>query len=106
MCEELARQPDEFNGHLVMFRSFYNFNLKGEDELISKGAYLHIQGLKGLGVQELQESLGMVLTLCWHCTERAHLRSKDERLCSLCFGSLDAMPEMYRHDMATRFGRI
>ncbi|CAK8992858.1 Poly(A)-specific ribonuclease PARN (Deadenylating nuclease) (Deadenylation nuclease) (Polyadenylate-specific ribonuclease) (parn-A) [Durusdinium trenchii] len=61
MCEELARQPDEFNGHLVMFRSFYNFNLKGEDELISKGAYLHIQGLKGLGVQELQESLGMVL---------------------------------------------
>ena len=66
MCEHLAKQPNEFNGRLVMFRGFYNFNLHGEDELITQGAYLHIQGLKGHGVQELQDSLGLALKLPHH----------------------------------------
>ena len=63
MCNALGRFPDELNGHLMMFRGFYNFNLHGEDELVTKGAYLHIQGLKGRGVQDLQESMKSVLIL-------------------------------------------
>eukprot|EP00438_Fugacium_kawagutii_P009034 Skav202969 [mRNA] locus=scaffold2274:415691:421547:- [translate_table: standard] len=63
MCAGLGRLPDEFNGHLVMFRGLYNFNLHGDDELLTKGAYLHIKGLKGRGVQDLQDSLKAVLSL-------------------------------------------
>ena len=61
MCDALGRFPDELNGHLMMFRGFYHFNLRGDDELVTKGAYLHIQGLKGRGVQDLQESMQSVL---------------------------------------------
>lgn len=61
MCDAVGRRPDEFNGHLMMFRGLYNFNLLGEDELLTKGTYLHIKGLKGRGVQDLQDSLQVVL---------------------------------------------
>jgi hypothetical protein len=65
MCDAVGRRPDEFNGHLMMFRGLYNFNLLGEDELLTKGTYLHIKGLKGRGVQDLQDSLQVVLSLRW-----------------------------------------
>ena len=49
----------------MMFRGLYNFNLLGDDELLTKGTYLHIKGLKGRGVQDLQDSLQVVLSLRW-----------------------------------------
>lgn len=63
MCDALGRFPDELQGQLMMFRGFYYFKLHGDDELVTKGAYLHIQGLKGRGVQDLQESMQSVLIL-------------------------------------------
>jgi len=42
-------------GRSTMWRSLYNFNLAGEnDELASKGTYVHVSGLKGLDDKPLK----------------------------------------------------
>ena len=63
MCEALGQRPEEFNGRLMMFRGLYHFNLHGTDELLTKGSYLHVKGLKGRGAQDLQDTLQAVLNL-------------------------------------------
>jgi len=44
LCPE--RVP-ALRGRTTMWRSLYHFNLYGEDELITKGTYVHARGLKG-----------------------------------------------------------
>lgn len=44
LCSERA---SKLSGRTTMFRSLFHFNLRGDDELISNGVYVHTRGLKG-----------------------------------------------------------
>merc|ERR1712139_449176 len=63
-CEfaHLAKQalcPDllpALNGRCTMWKSLYNFNLSGDDELVTKGIHVHARGLKGHDVKFVQDA--------------------------------------------------
>lgn len=42
-----AEHMSSLNGRTTMWKSLYHANLLGEDELIAKGIYVHVAGLKG-----------------------------------------------------------
>lgn len=46
----------KFNGRGTMFRALFHFNLSGDDELISKGVYVHARGLKGWNADEFKNA--------------------------------------------------
>mmetsp|Transcript_62751 Transcript_62751/g.147140 ORF Transcript_62751/g.147140 Transcript_62751/m.147140 type:complete len:542 (+) Transcript_62751:68-1693(+) len=61
LFSEADKTAEPFKGRLVMFRNFFNVNLLGDDELITKGSYLHTRGLKGRSASDFSSSLQSIL---------------------------------------------
>lgn len=53
LCPE---NVSKFNGRATMFRALFHFNLSGDDELISKGVYVHARGLKGWSADDFKNA--------------------------------------------------
>merc|ERR1711988_1738892 len=53
LCPDLM---PALNGRCTMWRSLYNFNLSGDDELVTKGIHVHARGLKGHDVKFVQDA--------------------------------------------------
>lgn len=57
LCSERA---STLNGRTTMFRSLFHFNLSGEDELTSKGVYVHTRGLKGRDAKDFKSAFAEI----------------------------------------------
>eukprot|EP00930_Biecheleria_cincta_P054952 TRINITY_DN41328_c0_g1_i1.p1 TRINITY_DN41328_c0_g1~~TRINITY_DN41328_c0_g1_i1.p1 ORF type:complete len:605 (+),score=133.46 TRINITY_DN41328_c0_g1_i1:63-1817(+) len=55
-----SENVSKFNGRSTMFRALFHFNLSGDDELISKGVYVHARGLKGWSADAFKNALAEI----------------------------------------------
>jgi len=56
-----AERMSSLNGRTTMWKSLYHLNLCGEDELIAKGIYVHIAGLKGRDEKHLKNAFALMM---------------------------------------------
>lgn len=56
MANDAFEQAEALNGRSPTFRGLFNFNLRGEDEPITPGTYIHVSGRIGKNVADLKSS--------------------------------------------------
>lgn len=55
-----SENVSKLNGRATMFRALFHFNLSGDDELISKGVYMHARGLRGWSADAFKNALAEI----------------------------------------------